>query len=333
MDVRSPCTVDVRHPLSIHSLLYESARDIFHGSLLMASEATPHSTGPHIPGGEADPNSSSSTLVNLGLTSLSAHDPVSPGSASFDPNAPAPLALRDGLYPITEVQLRPGATDVNALWAHRLSASFGAIADQIAAASRALAVPPSAPAANGSGATASQGEVAALAARLDLLERAQGQLGADLQQVQAQLARLEVSGTASASGSAAKQPEVAILEVEHAQASGEDTSGFKSATEIAIEELQKKVDGAIDTIKLEQARLYARLHNATVTSNKMAIKALMMANGKPPQNFPNTKGEFEHLTKERYEHILKSYDVVPKGDTKAKREQLREFIGLTPSSN
>ena len=45
-----------------------------------------------------------------------------------------------------------------------------------------------------------------------------------------------------------------------------------------------------------QARLYARLHNSTVTSNKHAIKAPIMANGKIPQNFPNTKGEFEHLT-------------------------------------
>ncbi|KAI1791403.1 hypothetical protein LXA43DRAFT_427831 [Ganoderma leucocontextum] len=306
----------------------------------MASEPTPHSTGPHTPALDADPNSSSSTLVNHGPTSVSAHDPASPGSpvsAPFDPSAFAPLsALRDGpLYPITEVQLRPAATDVNALWAHRLSASFGAIADQIAAASRALAVPPSTPAANSSG--GSQGaEVTALAARLDIIERAQEQLGADLQQVQAQLARLQVSSSGSSSGSAsAKQKEhaaeVAIMEVE--SDAGEGPSGFKSAAEIAIEELQKKVDGAIDTIKLEQARLYARLHNATVTSNKMGIKAPTMANGKPPQNFPNTKGEFEHLTKERYELLLKSYGIVPKGDTKAKREQLREFIGLTPPSN
>ena len=47
-----------------------------------------------------------------------------------------------------------------------------------------------------------------------------------------------------------------------------------------------------------QARLYARLHNATVTTNKMLIKAPVMANGKTPINFPNTKGEFEHLTSE-----------------------------------
>lgn len=42
--------------------------------------------------------------------------------------------------------------------------------------------------------------------------------------------------------------------------------------------------------------MYARLHNAAVTANKMQIKAPVMANGKTPSNFPNTKGEFEHLT-------------------------------------
>ena len=232
----------------------------------MTSEATPHSTGPHTPGGEADPNSSSSTLVNLGLASAFAHDPASPGSplASFDPNSAAPLALRDGpLYPITEVQLRAGATDVNALWAHRLSASFGAIADQIAAASRALAVPPSVPTGSATGSGASQGEVTALAARLDIIERAQERLGADLQQVQSQLARLQVSGAASGSATKQQEQEVAIVEVE--QVSGEGASGFKSATEIAIEELQKKVDGAIDTIKLEC------VHPATLNGSRCAV--------------------------------------------------------------
>jgi hypothetical protein len=89
----------------------------------------------------------------------------------------------------------------------------------------------------------------------------------------------------------------------------------------------------------------------------MQITPLMMANGKIPQNFPATKGEFEHLTstydtdklrrppllfypltwfclctEERYEHMMKSYGLPIKGDTAAKREALREFIGLTPAA-
>ena len=35
---------------------------------------------------------------------------------------------------------------------------------------------------------------------------------------------------------------------------------------------------------------------------------------------------------ERYEAILKAYNVSVKGDTAAKRQALREFIGLTPPS-
>ncbi|KAI8996232.1 hypothetical protein BD414DRAFT_477183 [Trametes punicea] len=80
-----------------------------------------------------------------------------------------------------------------------------------------------------------------------------------------------------------------------------------------------------------QQRLYARLHNATVTVNKLPIQAPIAANGKIPPNFPSTKGEFEHLTKERYEALLKAYNLPIKGDTSAKREALREFICLTPA--
>ncbi|RPD63526.1 hypothetical protein L227DRAFT_497473 [Lentinus tigrinus ALCF2SS1-6] len=295
----------------------------------MSSDSPAHASGP-----EHDPNSSSSTLVT---SNTPAQEPASPFSASFDPNGPTPpaqqhaLALRDSpLHPITEVRLPTNGVDVSALWAHRLSASFGAIADQIAAASQALAtvpVPPNATVSSSpSAADSGDAEILALKTRMDIIERTQEKLGADLQQMQSQLARMQVSGR---SEHAEKQrADVAIVEVQ----GEEGTSEFKTAAEIAIEELQKKVDGAIDTIKLDQARLYARLHNATVTTNKMFIKAPMMANGKTPQNFPNTKGEFEHLTKERYEHLLKSYNLPIKGDTAAKREALREFIGLTPAN-
>ena len=138
----------------------------------MAAEATPQSTAPHTPGADADPNSSSSTLINHDLPSASPPEPASPASpfsASFDPNASTPsvdaslttpLAIRQGPFhplPLGDVQLRPGAADANALWAHRLSASFGAIAEQIAAASRALAVPPVPPSPTVAGALEGRG--------------------------------------------------------------------------------------------------------------------------------------------------------------------------------
>jgi len=92
--------------------------------------------------------------------------------------------------------------------------------------------------------------------------------------------------------------------------------------------LEQRIDDLSSMMKLGQSRLYACLHNSNATLSKMSIKPLLMANGKFPENFPATKGEFEHLTKERYEAILKAYDLPIKGDTAAKREALRVFIGL-----
>ncbi|KAI0369585.1 hypothetical protein BV20DRAFT_1036469 [Pilatotrama ljubarskyi] len=280
-------------------------------------------------------------------TSSSATTPHSPFSASFDPNASTPeaqtpLALRSGVMPLQPLE-RTGYSGIgvapsqaDALWTHRLSASFGAIADQIAAASRALAtVEVPVPVPSGSarprienvGSEADAGlsaEVAALSARLDSVHRTQEAMATQLQAIQDKLAQLQAGG-ARARGEKDVEEVLAVRDGE----GGEPE--FKTATEMAIEELQKKVEGVIDTIKLDQARLYARMHNASVTVNKQPIRAPVLANGKTPPNFPATKGEFEHLTKERYEALLKGYNLPVKGDTNAKREALREFICLTPA--
>ncbi|KAK7684370.1 hypothetical protein QCA50_012317 [Cerrena zonata] len=100
--------------------------------------------------------------------------------------------------------------------------------------------------------------------------------------------------------------------------------------ESRMEKMEGKVGDLSENVRLDQIRLYPRLLNSTVPLNKTPIYALPTANGKAPPNFPATKGEFEHLTKERYEHLLKAYNVPAKGDTNAKRQTLREFIGLTP---
>ena len=77
----------------------------------------------------------------------------------------------------------------------------------------------------------------------------------------------------------------------------------------------------------------------------MPIMALTTASGKPPPDHPKTKGEFEHLTstiwhsfkigrlltygtEERYEGLLRAYNQPVEGDTAAKREALRIFLGL-----
>ena len=84
---------------------------------------------------------------------------------------------------------------------------------------------------------------------MGIIERAQEQLGADLQRVQAELARLHVEGVAPVKREK-EQRDSGIVEVRNG-AGEEDAGEFKSAAEIAIEELQKKVDGVIETIKLE----------------------------------------------------------------------------------
>lgn len=274
-----------------------------------------------------EPSSSSSTLVNQGPSTTptpmstsetpggapSVHTPFSP---NFDPNSPGPhaqtpLAFRpgvqtlvEGAYPAPDQGAYAGAGQTEPAWSQRLSVSFSQIAEQIAEASRALAVA-GAPASSTPGAA---GEVVgALAARLEAIERNQELMGAQLQAVQDRLAQLSVNGSARPRGEKGHGDVEEVLEHD-----GE----FKTASEIAIEELQKQVQGVVETIRLEcvsscvyrcccgltscgcnsQARLYARLHNAAVTANKHLIKAPVLANGKPPPNFPNTKGEFEHIT-------------------------------------
>ncbi|KAI0659465.1 hypothetical protein C8Q70DRAFT_915219 [Cubamyces menziesii] len=277
-------------------------------------------------------------------TSTSDADTTSP--PSDPPQSDGVATPHATLRTIDELPAAGGSGDP--LWTYRLSASFGTIAEQIAAASRALAsvpVPtstgPQAEVAGAAGEVGLRGEVAALARRIEGIERAQEAMGAQLKSVQETLGRLQLSETHARAQKEEKKGHQGSVTVEEVAVTSRDGSGgdratgesegeFKSAVEIAIEELQKKVEGVIETIKLDQARLYARLHNATVTVNKMAIQAPIMANGKTPPNFPNTKGEFEHLTKERYEALLKGYNLPIKGDTNAKREALREFIGLTP---
>ena len=220
-----------------------------------------------------DPNSSSSTLVtsNTPAQNTPGQEPASPFSASFDPNGPTPpvqqhaLALRDSpLHPITEVRLPTNGVDVSALWAHRLSASFGAIADQIAAASQALATVPTNATVSSPPllAEASDAEVAALKTRLDIIERTQEKLGADLQQVQTKLAQMQVSPRGPSERSEKHAGDVTVVEVQ----GEEGASEFKTATEIAIEELQKKVEGVIDTIKLEYVFVRPRLNLPALTS-------------------------------------------------------------------
>ncbi|KAH7913628.1 hypothetical protein BJ138DRAFT_583969 [Hygrophoropsis aurantiaca] len=174
------------------------------------------------------------------------------------------------------------------LWPHRLSASFSAMADQIAAASQALAQVP---------ATAFMGsepspELSSLKSRLEAIEKSQERLSAEFDALKMQFTELNTE----------RGP--------------------------GIEDLEKKIADLAEVVRIDQERLPARLHNARCTTLKMVLKAPVGNNGKPPPNFPTFRGEFEHITKERYEAIMKAYGLPIKGDTDAKRETVRAFVGI-----
>ncbi|THH04209.1 hypothetical protein EW145_g5690 [Phellinidium pouzarii] len=164
------------------------------------------------------------------------------------------------------------------LWTHRVSASFNAMADQIAAASQAIALIPPLP----------DTMFGHLQARMDEITNTQKILEGELAEIKEQIQGIT---------------------------GGPDT--FK-----------KQLDDHIAEFKLEQQRLPARLHNAMVTVSKATIKPLIMANGKFPSQFPATRGEFEHLTRERYEFLMNSYGLPIAGDLAAKRQAVRIFVGL-----
>ncbi|KZT18506.1 hypothetical protein NEOLEDRAFT_1047267, partial [Neolentinus lepideus HHB14362 ss-1] len=181
-------------------------------------------------------------------------------------------------------------TDAQA-WTERLSSSFSAMASEIAAASQALAHPDNP---LSSSTTSLEVDIAALGARLGAIEARQEELVREVEGVKELLGRPAEEGS----------------------------------PEARVEALEKKLNDLADAVKLDQQRLYARLSNASVRHQTAVIKVPATADGKAPPNFPGTKGEFEHLTKERYEALLKAYNLPVKGDTDAKREAVRQFLGL-----
>jgi len=92
--------------------------------------------------------------------------------------------------------------------------------------------------------------------------------------------------------------------------------------------LEKKVEDMVSLFNTDQLRMPARLHNSICQKSPNEIKAPPITPGKIPKNFPATRGEFEHLTRERYEGILNEYKVKHSGDVHEKRETLRAFLGL-----
>ncbi|KAI0683295.1 hypothetical protein BC835DRAFT_758648 [Cytidiella melzeri] len=226
----------------------------------------------------------------------------SPFSASFDPNTATPLTPPlDVLSPMTSIARHQPVRATSYAWTSSISTSLNTLASQFSAASQTLAALPISDDATP--------EIVAV------VQQAQTKLEQELESLKEQVTYLLEHGRHS--------------DKEKGRAADpSDIEGYESR----LQGIEQKLEQFSEVMKLDQARLYGRLQNSVVTSNKMRLTPLIMANGKIPQNFPATKGEFEHLTKERYEHLLKSYGLPIKGDTAAKRQSLREFIGLTPAA-
>ncbi|KAI0076859.1 hypothetical protein K474DRAFT_1597146, partial [Panus rudis PR-1116 ss-1] len=211
-------------------------------------------------------------------------------------------------------------------WTQIMASSLQTLATQFTAASQALAASTHITDGNSlalSTQTLRSGqEQLMILQRLEAIEKTQAHL-------MNQMTVLE-SAHAQAQSTVSSTPATVVEESQQSQ-----NTGVGEIEEVRIdgnkklESAKTKIENLVETIKLDQQRLYARLLNSNVIKNKLPITPLPMANGKAPPNFPATKGEFEHLTKERYEALLKAYNQPIKGDINAKREALREFIGLT----
>lgn len=270
-------------------------------------------------------------------------DPVSPnGHMGSTPASSTPTLDvsfdRSGLGDFSTLPIPPPP-----LWPHRLSASFSAMADQIAAASQALALVPST-AFSGSDISS---ELGGLKGRLEGIERTQERMIAEFEALKTQFTML---GTGHGNG------------ITEGDGEGEGKPD-PAAQGAKIEELEKKLNELSETVKLEyvpisvgvvgfglytlfasQQRLPARLHNSRATIMKATLMTPVTAGGKPAPGFPSSRGEFEHITsksppdaslapltrctEERYEALLKAYGQPLKGDTAAKRDALRSFAGI-----
>lgn len=336
----------------------------------VAAQQSSSSASPYSASFDPNRSTPNDPPVELTTPAAIAAHPIHPDSAAFgwdyhnpSPYPPVPTRAphRANPYPtddVTRTHSRTSSTSSSIAqeqWNNIMSASLSALANQFSAASAALHTTSAAsfPGALPQAADSVPGEtndnaavaryhtnVAANAQMMLFIQRLEN-LEHSQRRIESELQGLKISKTTNGHAHLnvideekrdIKEKYRAVDRDEKSDSMGrvDNLQSRVEGLESRMESLEARVEGVVDSIKLDQARLYPRLHNACVALNKHPIKALPMANGKPPINFPVTKGEFEHLTKERYEAILKGYNQPVKGDTNAKREALREFIGLTP---
>jgi hypothetical protein len=222
-------------------------------------------------------------------------------------------------------------------WSAQLSVSLASLSSQLLSASRVLAQR-----------DASNNQnipewATILSARLDALEAGQNSLRVEIAALRGQGATADGVPAAQASIPPVSEPSQSMENI--LQQLTDLTTNLK--LECVQSYVRKKRSMLTAPVLCRQDRLYARLHNSRAATSKSTILAPPTANGKPPPGFPATKGEFEHLTRmhplfvryytilpnltckgERYEALLKAYGQPLRGDTAAKKEATRVFLGL-----
>ncbi|VDB88352.1 unnamed protein product [Peniophora sp. CBMAI 1063] len=182
------------------------------------------------------------------------------------------------------------------MWPNQLASALSSAGEQLIAASRDIAQASSSPYSAPSGNGPSNADFNSILARLSAIEEGQALLRKDVQ---------DLKSASSAAGPSS-------------------AAGLSSSS---TGDLEKRIEELQEALRMNQEQLYARLHNARATTNKSSVMA-PATGSKPPAGFPATRGEFEHLTRERYEAILKAYNVPLRGDTAAKKEAARIVLGI-----
>ena len=123
------------------------------------------------------------------------------------------------------------------LWTHRVSASFNAMAEQIAAASQAIAMIPPLP----------DAVYSALSTRLEAVERAQETLGDEFREVKERLEQMEMGKSINNN--------ITNGEGDKSSVAKEGDAGAGNTPQEGIEKLEKILKEQADLLKLECVRV------------------------------------------------------------------------------
>ncbi|KAI6110226.1 hypothetical protein EDD17DRAFT_1512590 [Pisolithus thermaeus] len=93
-----------------------------------------------------------------------------------------------------------------------------------------------------------------------------------------------------------------------------------------LERTQGKILTEFETLKMQMARGDKNYRGGNWSKHESTDHGPCNEQWQVTTAFSMTRGEFERVTRERYESILKAYGQPFKGDTATKRDEIREFF-------